>query len=202
MEMTSDAPSAAAPSANTSISLLMRVKDREEAAWRRLVYLYSPMVYRWARKAGLQPDDAEDVVQNVFLAVASDIEYFQRHRPGDSFRGWLWTICRHKVLDHFRAKERHALAAGGTTAQQRLQQFTVPEPDDDDESGEMCRLRHRAVATLREQFEKHVWAAFLRTVVGGDRPADVAADLGLSVATVYRARNRVLERLRTELAGL
>jgi RNA polymerase sigma-70 factor (ECF subfamily) len=182
--------------------LLIRVKEREEAAWQRLVHLYSPMVYRWARKAGLQPDDTQDVVQNVFLSVASDIDHFQRRRAGDSFRGWLWTICRHKILDFFRQKEHQALAAGGTTAQHRFQQVAAPEPAAGDESGEMCRLRHRAVAMLRQYFEKHVWAAFLRTVVHGDRPVDVAEDLGLSVATVYRAKNRVLARLRTELEGL
>lgn len=200
--MTPDTPSAASPSVQTSLSLLMCVKGRDEMAWRRLAHLYSPMVYRSARKAGLQPEDAQDVVQNVFLSVASDIDRFQRNRAGDSFRGWLWTICRHKVLDHFREKERQALAAGGTTAQYRLQQLALPEPTSDDESRDLCRLRHRAVAMLSGQFEKHVWEAFLRTVVHGDRPADVARDLGVSVATVYRAKDRVLARLRTELDGL
>ena len=196
--MTSDTPSAAAWSENTSVSLLMRVKGRDEAAWQRLVHLYSPMVYRWVRRAGLQPDDA----QNVFLSVASDVDQFQRSRPGDSFRGWLWTICRHKVLDFIRENAHQVLAAGGSTAQHLLQQLPVPEPLADDESGEMCRLRHRAVAMLRGHFEKHVWESFFRIVVHGDRPVDVARDLGVSLATVYRAKDRVLTRLRSELEGL
>jgi RNA polymerase sigma-70 factor (ECF subfamily) len=160
------------------------------------------MVYRWARRAGLRAHDAQDVVQNVFLAVASDIDQFRRSRPADSFRGWLWTIAHHKVLDHFRERRDQALAAGGSTAQHRFQQIAVPEPDPEDESGERCRLRHRALALLREQFDKHDWEAFHRTAVHGDRPADVARDLGVSLATVYRAKARVLARLRTELEGL
>lgn len=151
-------------------------------------------------KAGIQATDAQDVVQNVFLAVASDIQRFDRARVSDSFRGWLWTICRHKVLDHFREKKHEAFASGGTTAQQRLQQFVLPEPGAE-QNTEMCRLRHRAVAMLRDQFENHVWEAFLRTAVHGDRPVDAARDLGISVATVYRARFRVLAQLRTELEG-
>lgn len=189
-------------SVSTSSSLLVRVQARDGEAWRRLTYLYSPMVYRWARKAGLQANDAQDVVQNVFLAVASDIDRFRRTQPGDSFRGWVWTISRHKILDHFRECERQALAAGGTTAQQRFPQIAAPECGTDEESEDLCRLRHRALALLREHFEKHVWQAFLRVVVHGDRPADVARDLRISVATVYRARFRVLERLRAELEGL
>ena len=144
---------------STSASLLERVKARDEAAWGRLAL----SMVRWSidgRKAGIQANDAQDVVQNVFVAVDSDIHKFDRSRVGDSFRGWLWTICRHKVLDHFREKRQGALASGGTTAQQRLQQFVLPEPGAE-QNAEMCRLRHRAVAMLRDQFENHVWEAFL-----------------------------------------
>jgi RNA polymerase sigma-70 factor (ECF subfamily) len=200
--MMSDPAPATSLAADTSASLLVRVKAREGEAWGRLVALYSPMVYRWARKANLQPNDAQDVVQSVFLAVASDIDQFRRRRPGDSFRGWLWTIARHKILDHFRDRQQRALAAGGSTAQHRLQQCVAPEPDEGDAKSETCRLRHRALASLRESFAKHVWEAVIRTVVHGDRPGDVARDLGVSVATVYRAKVRVLARLRTELQGL
>lgn len=180
----------------------MRAMSRDELAWRRLVQLYSPMVYRWARKAGLQKNDSQDVVQDVFLAVASDIDHFRRSRPGDSFRGWLWTIGRHKILDHFRKKKLLVPAVGGSAARQRIEQFSANQAGSDDECGEICRLRHRAVALLREQFENYTWQAFHRTVIQGDRPTDVARDLGISVATVYRAKFQVLSRLQSELEGL
>ena len=48
---------------STSSSLLMRVKGRDPDAWQRLVNLYGPLVYRWAREAGLQDSDAADVMQ-------------------------------------------------------------------------------------------------------------------------------------------
>lgn len=201
--MASDSPSAVSGSTSTSPSLLLRVVARDDAAWQMLVSLYGPMVYRWARKAGLQAHDTLDVVQNVFLAVASDIGRFRRSRPEDSFRGWLWTICRHKVLDHFRDRQHQNIAVGGSTAHRQLQQATAsPDPDTDEANSEMCRMRHRALALLRGHFEAHVWQAFLRTAVHGDHPADVAKDLGVSVSTVYRARFRVQKRLRSELAGL
>lgn len=194
-----DNTSSAASSVSTSLSLLARAQARDEDAWGKLAYLYGPMVYRWTRKAGLQPDDAKDVVQNVFLSVASDIDRFRRNRPGDSFRGWLWTICRHKILDFFRDRQNLPHVAGGTTAQLRMQQVAEPEPTPPDDQDEMCRLRHRALALLRGQFERHIWEAFLRTAIHGDRPLDVAKDLGISVATVYRAKFRVLSQLRGEL---
>ena len=51
---------------STSASLLARVQADDSEAWSRLVRLYGPVVYRWARQAGLQPNDAADVAQAVF----------------------------------------------------------------------------------------------------------------------------------------
>src|SRR5262249_48830287 len=84
----------------TSLTLLERVRRRDQAAWERLVSLYTPLVYHWCLRHGLQPADAEEVSQEVFLAVARGIGDFRHDREGDSFRGWLRTITRNKVCDH------------------------------------------------------------------------------------------------------
>lgn len=86
-----------------SSTLLERLKARRPEAWQRLVDLYGPVVYRWCRWSGVLAGDVPDVVQEVFTAVAAHIADFHRQRPGDSFTGWLRTITRNKVTDHFRA---------------------------------------------------------------------------------------------------
>jgi len=113
-------------SGSTSSSLLERVKTNEPEAWRRLVKLYAPVVYGWGRRAGLQAQDASDVVQDVFAAVVAAIGQFSASQPGDSFRGWLWTITRNKVRDLFRRAQRSPGAPGGTEAQQQLAQIAKP----------------------------------------------------------------------------
>ena len=189
---------------STDTSLLRRIKCRDERAWQTLATLYTPMVYRWARKAGLQSQDAVDVVQNVFLSVTTDIRTFRRDRTGDSFRGWLWTICRHKILDYFRENQKQPVAVGGSTMNQRFQQLSeeIVAEDSDEVKSEVGRLRQRVLTLLREQFDEHVRQSFLRTVLHNDKPADVARDLGIAVSTVYRARARVLQWLRTEFAEI
>lgn len=54
---------------------------------------------------------------------------------------------------------------------------------------------------MRGDFEQRTWQAFCRATVESDTPADVAADLGIFVWAVYKARARVLSRLRQELDG-
>ena len=41
----------------------------DDASWKRLVALYSPLVYGWCRDGGLPAGDAANVLQEVFLAV-------------------------------------------------------------------------------------------------------------------------------------
>lgn len=200
--MVPEFPAHGSLSASTSPSLLERASARDGAAWMRLVNLYGPTVYRWARKAGLPPHDAEDVVQNVFVSVASNLANFRHCQPSDTFRGWLATVCRHKILDFFRSRQKLVSATGGSTAQHLILQVSIPEPDSEEADCERRRMRHRAVELLRDQFECDTWQAFVRTVVHGDRAADVANDLGISVASVYRAKTHVMTRLQSELDGL
>jgi RNA polymerase sigma-70 factor (ECF subfamily) len=189
---------------STSSSLLMRVKGRDPDAWQRLVKLYGPLVYRWAREAGLQDSDAADVMQEVFRAISAAIEDYRHDRPGDRFRGWVWTITRNKVRDHFRQRANQPEARGGTTAHIQIQQTPkLPsEEPEDTEATAITNLPRRALALIRGEFQEHTWQAFWRVAVAGDKPADVAEDLGMSVGAVYTAKSRVFRRVREELGEL
>lgn len=189
---------------STSSSLLRRVRDRDEDAWRRLVRLYGPLVDRWVRQSGLQAADAHDIFQQVFLAVAKGIGQFRRERPGDSFRAWLRTITRTKLADHFRRRVAEPLGAGGSVALRRLAELEAPAehpPQADEEEG-LQQLRLRAMDLIRGEFEPKTWDAFWRVTVRGEPTKNIAADLRVSPAAVRLAKSRVLRRLREELEGL
>src|SRR5581483_5856393 len=104
----------------TSPSLLDRARQNVPGAWERLVELYAPLVYHWCKRGGLSAEDGADVFQDVFRAVAEHLADFRRDRPGDTFRGWLRTITRNKIRDHYRRVAGQPRAAGGTDAQLRL----------------------------------------------------------------------------------
>ena len=189
----------------TSTSLLERVKAQRPDAWRRFVKLYGPPVYVWSRHCGLQPQDAADVVQEVFLAVATHVTGFRRDRPGDSFRGWLWAITKNKIRDHFRRQQGQALAQGGTDAQERLAE--LPDRLDerlstDTDAGRAGGLEHRALDLIRASFEDRTWNAFWQATVHGRTAAQIAAETGMNRHAVRQAKYRVLRRLRQEIEGL
>lgn len=187
---------------STSSSLIRRVKCRDQEAWQRLVDLYGPLVFSWCRQTGLNETDAADVLQEVFAAVSRGIEDFRHDRAGDTFRGWLWTIARNKIRDHYRKQAGQAAATGGTDAQQRL--ADIPESLSSLSStsrgrNETAALFHRALSAVRPEFAERTWRAFWRAVVEEEPTAQIAAELGISANAVRQAKSRVLRRLRREL---
>ncbi|HEX5102529.1 MAG TPA: sigma-70 family RNA polymerase sigma factor [Pirellulaceae bacterium] len=191
-------------SAETSSSLLHRAQSRDADAWRRLAELYGPVVYRWVRQAGFQEHDAADIVQDVFQSVLTSLDRFGHQRPTDRFRDWLWTITRRRAIDFIRQRAAQPAGAGGTEAQARIQELPeqLPEANGEEAASAEAELVRRALELVRPEFAEHTWQACVQTAIDGRRPADVAADLEMTVGAVYVARSRVLKRLRQELEGL
>jgi RNA polymerase sigma-70 factor (ECF subfamily) len=193
------------PSSATNRSLLQHVQAGNPDAWDRLVTLYAPLVLGWCRHGELQTADTADIVQEVFLAVATHVSGFRKQSAGDTFRGWLRTITRNKIHDHYRRLGREPGGEGGTEAGVRLSQ--VPEhipagqPEDPSEieaSAERSLFR-RALASIRGEFEPRTWQAFWSTTIEGRAPKDVANELAMTSGAVRVAKSRVLQRLRDEL---
>ncbi len=192
---------------STSSHLLSRLRSRDTEAWSRMVDLYGPLVFYWCRRSRLQQADAADILQNVFAAVASSIDEYESRDDGN-FRGWLWTITRHKINDHFRGIQRDGLAAGGTSAHLRMAEvpdrsaeYHPSEADDDRDRQEFSALLHRGLQNVKAEFEDRTWQAFWRSAVEGDSTADIAAEMGITANAVRQAKCRVLRRLRDELGG-
>ena len=204
MSNSESASASTPPPSETSLSLLDRAHRNEPQSWQRLVELYSPLVFFWCRRSGLRPEDAADVLQNVWQAVAGHLGDFQRQRPG-AFRGWLWTITRNKLNDHFRRHRQEAVAIGGSTALHLLQELPEQEPESSvsessaDGSGDVLR---RSLALIQTDFEPQTWQAFWLAAVEGHPAREISARMNMSLDAVYQAKARVLRRLREELAGL
>jgi RNA polymerase sigma-70 factor (ECF subfamily) len=182
----------------TRASLVARLRDpRNEAAWREFVELYGPLVYGYARKQGLQDADAADLGQEVLRAVAGAVGRLEYDPRRGAFRNWLFTILRRKLLNWRAAVGTRHRASGDSDSQRLLEQCPAPsEPDADWEADWQRRLVAWAMESARRDVTATTWQAFWRTAVEDQPGKQVAADLGLSVAAVYRARSRVLARLR------
>jgi RNA polymerase sigma-70 factor, ECF subfamily len=177
---------------STSISLLEQLrKAPSEADWERFVRQYTPLLSYWARRLGLQDQDAADLVQEVLIVMVRKLPGF-RYRPERSFRGWMRTILINKWRD--RRERRMAVALEAD-----LQSQAPGDSDTLEEREHRLYILERALRLMVSAFEPATWQACWETVVAGRPAAQVAAELGISANAVYLAKSRVLERLRRDL---
>jgi RNA polymerase sigma-70 factor (ECF subfamily) len=183
---------------STHPSLLEQLrKPGHQRAWERFARLYTPLLFRWARRLGLRRQDASDLVQEVFAVLIRKLPEFDydRHK---SFRGWLRTVVLHKWHDSLRRRSVPARCDCNLLAQ-------LPGPDNAEvfEKVEYEQyLLNRAMQVIRADFHPTTWRAFQEHGVRGRPAAEVAAELGLSAGAVYAARFRVMARMRQVLQGL
>jgi RNA polymerase sigma-70 factor (ECF subfamily) len=189
---------------DTSSTLLRRALAKDPDAWERLMVLYAPLIHHWCRQAAIPESDVSDITQEVFTVVSARLGTYQPDRPETTFRAWLRGISRHKFQEYRRT--RGELAAGGTDAQQRLENVSAPVTDDglqlSEGPTEIAGVYQRAVNLVRDLFEDRTWRAFWQVAVDGRPPADVAADMGMTTAAVRQAKSRVVRRLKEELGEL
>jgi len=185
---------------SSSLSLAERLKDGSASAWGDLVRLYGPLVDRWCRNASVPPDAIPDVAQEVFLAVFRRVDRFDPDIPNATFRGWLWTVARSRIVEYYRKRNGGDVAPGGSSALARLQAVVDPvpvhEPTEPDEASALLR---RALEQIRAEFTAGTWDLFWRATVLGHPTDLIANENGITPAAVRQAKSRVLRRLRKQL---
>ncbi len=185
---------------STSESLLLRLKKaNDQDAWSRFVKLYTPLLFHWARKTGLQSQDSADLTQEVLAIVFRKLPEFH-YDPQKSFRSWLRTITLNRHRELFRRKSVSRRAATGSVLAQ------IPDARSDADSTwdlEYGRsLFSSAMDVLQSEFRPTTWEAVRKYVIENRPAAEIAAETGVSVWTIYAGKSRLLARLREELDGL
>src|SRR5438552_2869163 len=183
----------------TPHSLLFRLARHPPAErptdWERFVELFTPLMYHWASRLGLPMPDALDLVQDVFVVLLRKLPEFEVDKER-SFRGWLRTILDNRWRDMCRRR-----VPPSALDPDRMQDFPDRNGADDVADGEYRRhLVQRALRLMKRDFNEATWQACWRTKVDGRPAAEVAAELGMTLAAVHAATYRILHRLRLELA--
>jgi RNA polymerase sigma-70 factor, ECF subfamily len=188
----------------TRQSLLLRARTGEQDAWKDLADLYRPLIIGWLNRQGVPAVDLEDLSQDVLLSVVKNLPTFEHSGHRGAFRAWLRTIVCSRTTDYWRAADASAPARGGSGATAALQQIADPDSDLNrqwDEEHDRYVL-DCLLDLVEAEFEPATLRAFRRLALDGAKGAEVAGELGQTVAAVYVAKSRVLKRIRQEAEGL
>ncbi|MCA9057157.1 MAG: sigma-70 family RNA polymerase sigma factor [Planctomycetaceae bacterium] len=186
----------------TRASLILRLKDADDvAAWDEFAAIYAPVVYRVATSRGFQPADAENLVQEVFLAVANSISRWLEREDRGRFRPWLVRIARNESIDMLTERATRTLGRDGSAAEQILAGLPAREEFSDALDLEYERTVFGwAAQQVRAAVAEQTWEAFWLTSIDGLSVDDVAGQLKMRPGNVYLARSRVMARIR-QLVG-
>lgn len=189
---------------DTSMTLLNRLQQTDDPEnWNRLFGLYAPLLATWLRKYEVQQSDADDLVQEVLMAVSKNLPGFAHNgRPG-AFRAWLRTILVNRLRHFWRTRGRHPQAPGDSDIDRRLTQLEDPASH----LSQLWNQQHdqfvaeQILSYSQQFFSAETWTVFKKVAIEGQRPDTVASDMGISVNAVFIAKSRVLRRLRQEADG-
>ena len=182
----------------TRASLLVRLRDAHDGeAWAQFVEVYSPFVYGYMRRRGLQDADAADATQEVLRTVCRSVGGFDHNRRPGSFRKWLGAVARSRFADFVAKRSNQISASGDTVAMETLNQQPASNGDEEllEREYQKC-LFQWATDKIRGEFQDSTWQAFWQTYVEGKSCSEVAQCLQVTTQAVYLARGRVLTRLR------
>lgn len=180
---------------DTRASLLLRLRDpRDHEAWTRFLGTYGPMIEGYARRRGLSRSEAEDVRDACLEVVARKITDFEYDAARGRFKSWLYRIASTKVVDQIRRRSR-------TAGAHPLEEIPDPSPGPD-AVWEIQWLREHvrdALEEVRKEVPVRTWRIFSLLVREERHVEDVCRRLDVSPDQVYRARAKILARLRARL---
>jgi RNA polymerase sigma-70 factor (ECF subfamily) len=184
----------------TNLSLIARVKDLGDgASWVEFLAIYQPVVFRMARKRGLQDADAHDVLQQVFLSISRSIHRWTADESQPPFRAWLTTIARNAITKELIRRPKDS-ATGSTSVADLLENRAVCDAAASEILAEARReIVYWAVQQIQSEFSDETWAVFQQTAVDGVSITDVSKSSGRSAGSIYVARYRVIARLKEKI---
>lgn len=174
--------------------ILARARHGELEAFEELVRRYEKRVYAVALRSSGCPEDAADIVQEVFLRAWRSIESFR----GDSgFSTWLFRITMNLCVDHARHKQTQPQTQPIVTEEETERPLPDPGPTPE-EHLENSELGRELAAALDEISEEHRRIVLLRDVSGLSY-TEIAEVLEISEGTVKSRLSRARIALRKVL---
>lgn len=182
---------------HTRLSLLERLNDGSDpVAWTDFFHRYWPFVFSIARQRGCTEHTAEEIVQEVMLAIFDKKAVFCHDPSRGRFRDWLGGVVRNKVIGRRRAPAERCRAQGGGGSDVLELESSHDSPEARWETAFDQAMLVFLLDLVRREIHPRTYQAFEVFVLGGCSGAETARLTGLTQNAVYQARKNVLRRLR------
>jgi RNA polymerase sigma-70 factor (ECF subfamily) len=169
----------------TDDKLIARAVQGSARAWVKLVRRYERRIYNYALRMVGHPDDAADLMQEVFMGAYRNLPGY---RGDGAFAAWLFRIAAFRCTDHLRRRRPHDefQEADGT----------VVSPNDPEISLLATHANREITAALARLPAEQRHVVELKFFQGFTFE-DIAGQLGVSANTAKTRLYTALKKLRT-----
>jgi RNA polymerase sigma-70 factor (ECF subfamily) len=175
--------------------LLSRAAGGDEGAFTALYRRRQAGVYRFALQMSGRRSVAEEVTQEVFLALIREAGRFDPQRG--SVASYLYGIARNHVL-RFLERDRNYVAMEDEPERESGQWTSAEDTLGDLTRGETIETVRRAVLSLPAVFREVVVLCDLHEMSYAEAAAAVGCAVGTVRSRLHRARGMLLERLKAK----
>ena len=194
-----------APLLETRSSLINRLKGTINGeSWEDFFNTYWELIFNVARRAGLSEADAQDIVQETIVKVHKSLDRFQYNRNRGSFKGWLRSVTRSRLAEHFKKQQKR---------------LPLNQPFDDSTGNPMVEIADPKGLELEriwdEEWQKNLIQTALTRIKRTVSPkqfqifkcycidewtvGEICKALNVNAAQVYMAKQRVGKLFKREL---
>jgi len=170
--------------------LVERLKKGDLVAFDMIYDMYAGRLYAFSMKYLKSSDEAEELVQCVFMKVWENYKRLDRNL---SFKSFLFTIAYNEICRHFRRKSYLKRYIDETLLTGKLSD-TAPEEGTEFQS--LLAEVEKIIAGLPDTQKK----AFIMCKIDGKPAKEVADGLGLSPGTVDNYVSATIRMIRSRLA--
>lgn len=187
------------------MTLIARAQAQDDAAFDQIMRLHADRIYNYVRRMVGNPQDAEDITQEVFIRAYQGLSQFDGR---SSLSTWLFRIATNLCIDHKRRQSR------------RVQTIPYHHDEADEEEGDWefpdtaqpSALEQLLTKELQEVVERAIEALSpkLKTVlllydVEGLSYEQIAEALGIPTGTVksrlFAAREQIRKQVEVYMRG-
>jgi RNA polymerase sigma-70 factor (ECF subfamily) len=180
----------------TTSTVLQRLRDGEEPeAWHQFVERFRAPVVQFGRLRGLAELDAEDAAQEAFVAFLEAYREGRYDRQRGRLSQWLFGFADRCIRRARRERGAVPLPAAGVLPVH----VDLEAPDASEQAWEEeweRALLQECIRRARPEFRPPTFRAFELAVREKRPAAEIAAELGVDVKSVYNAKHRVIQRIR------
>ncbi len=189
----------------TRETLLNKIKNKQDdKAWEDFTFYYRDYIYNIIIRMNVKHHDAEEIVQDVILKAWNKLPEFVYDASKGRFRGWLCRVTGNAVKDFFRKKKQNVtnLSKQELTEQSNyLDRINLPEIKKIAEQEWKSYISKMAWENIENVFEEKVKKCFIM-LTEGKNPKSICKNLGIAQGTVYVYKQRVVEKLQSEIIRL